>query len=61
MCNELKVKDYSVKLEDLSSDKLRKLSDIAKDSLIELRKEVHDTEYYIWQIKQILNLRGTKV
>lgn len=56
--NVLKVKDYSVQLEELSSCKLFKLLDVANDSLVDLKQEVKDTEDYIESIKIILNKRG---
>ena len=54
----LKVKDFSLQLDKLPSDKLFKMLDIANDSLYTLHQEVKDTKEYIDNIKQILNNRG---
>ena len=54
----LKVKDFSLQLDKLPSDKLFKMLDIANDRLYTLQQEVKDTKEYIDSIKHILNNRG---
>lgn len=58
MCNTLKVKDYSVQLENLSTDKLKKLLHIAVDSIFEQEQILAETRVYAETLRIILSQRG---
>jgi hypothetical protein len=57
MCDNLNIKDYSVQLETLSSDKLKKLLHVSTDNLQMLTKEVQDLQNYIKSLNFIINTR----
>lgn len=54
----LKVKDYSVSLEDLETDKLKKLLHVAVDDIMAQRELLAETEVYAETLRIILNRRG---
>ncbi len=54
----LKVKDYSVSLEDLETDKLKKLLHVAVDDIMSQRELLAETEVYAETLRIILNKRG---
>lgn len=56
--NTFTVRDYSVLLESLSTEKLVKLLHIATDNVLDLRQELSDVEKYKESIEAILNKRG---
>lgn len=58
MCDNLNIKDYSVQLETLSSDKLKKLLHVAVDDILSQRELLAETEVYAETLRIILNRRG---
>ena len=54
----LTIKDYSVALETLSTDKLKKLLHIAIDDIMSQREVLAETEVYAETLRIILNRRG---
>lgn len=54
----LKITDYSVDLQNLSSDKLKKMIDIATDHVYDLKQELQETEEYLVRLKEIISNRG---
>ncbi len=54
----LTIKDYSVDLESLSTDKLKKLLHVAVDDILSQRELLAETEVYAETIRIILNRRG---
>lgn len=58
MCDNLNIKDYSVQLETLSSDKLKKLLHVSVDDIMSQRELLAETEVYAETIRIILNRRG---
>lgn len=58
MCDNLNIKDYSVQLETLSSDKLKKLLHVAVDDIMAQRELLAETEVYAETLRIILNRRG---
>lgn len=54
----LKITDYSVDLQNLSSDKLKKMIDITTDHVYDLKQELQETEEYLARLKEIINNRG---
>ena len=58
MCDNLNIKDYSVQLETLSSDKLKKLLHVAVDDIMAQRELLTETEVYAETLRIILNRRG---
>ncbi len=58
MCDNLNIKDYSVQLETLSSDKLKKLLHVSVDDIMSQRELLAETEVYAETLRIILNRRG---
>ena len=58
MYDNLNIKDYSVQLETLSSDKLKKLLHIAVDDIMAQRELLAETEVYAETLRILLNRRG---
>ena len=56
--NLLAVKDYSVQLESLPTEKLVKLLHVASDNILDLKQELSGVEQYKERIEVILNKRG---
>lgn len=54
----LTIKDYSLQLEVLSTDKLKKLLHIAIDDIMSQREVLAETEVYAETLRIILNRRG---
>ena len=54
----LTIKDYSVDLETLPTDKLKKLLHIAIDDIMSQRELLAETEVYAETLRIILNRRG---
>lgn len=54
----LTIKDYSLQLEALSTDKLKKLLHIAIDDIMSQREVLDETEVYAETLRIILNRRG---
>ena len=54
----LTIKDYSLQLEALSTDKLKKLLHIAIDDIMSQRELLAETEVYAETLRIILNRRG---
>ena len=52
------IKDYSLQLEVLSTDKLKKLLHIAIDDIMSQRELLAETEVYAETLRIILNRRG---
>ena len=54
----LTIKDYSVALETLPTDKLKKLLHVVVDDILSQRKLLAETEVYAETLRIILNRRG---
>ena len=54
----LTIRDYSVDLESLSTDKLKKLLHVAVDDILSQRELLAETEVYAETLRIILNRRG---
>ena len=54
----LTIKDYSVALETLPTDKLKKLLHVVVDDILSQRELLADTEVYAETLRIILNRRG---
>ena len=54
----LTIKDYSVDLETLPTDKLKKLLHVAVDDIMSQRELLAETEVYAETLMIILNRRG---
>ena len=54
----LTIKDYSVDLESLSTDKLKKLLHVVVDDILSQRELLAETEVYAETLRIILNRRG---
>ena len=54
----LTIKDYSVTLETLPTDKLKKLLHVVVDDILSQRELLAETEVYAETLRIILNRRG---
>lgn len=54
----LTIKDYSVDLETLQTDKLKKLLHVVVDDILSQRELLAETEVYAETLRIILNRRG---
>ena len=54
----LTIKDYSVDLETLPTDKLKKLLHVVVDDILSQRELLAETEVYAETLRIILNRRG---
>ena len=54
----LTIKDYSVDLETLPTDKLKKLLHVVVDDILSQRELLAETEIYAETLRIILNRRG---
>ena len=54
----LTIKDYSIDLEPLSTDKLKKLLHVVVDDIMSQRELLAETEVYAETLRIILNRRG---
>ena len=54
----LTIKDYSVALETLPTDKLKKLLHVVVDDILSQRELLAETEVYAETLRIILNRRG---
>lgn len=57
----LTIKDYSVDLETLPTDKLKKLLHVVVDDILSQRELLAETEIYAETLRIILNRRGEQL